>query len=325
MRAKYLVTGGTGFLGSALVRRLVHEGRSVRVLDNNWRGSSSRLADISQHIELVEGDIRDAEIVRRAVAGVDSVCHLASVNGTRYFYTHPDLVLDVGVRGIVNVVEACVQSEVPELVIASSSEVYQTPPRVPTDEKVPLVIPDPRNPRYSYATTKILNEVMALNYGQRHFERTLIFRPHNVYGPGMGWEHVIPEFTLRMVDLEQQRDPVMFPIQGSGSETRAFVYVDDFIDGLMCVLDRGEHLETYNIGTSEEVGIAELARMIGRCFGREIHIVPGAPAEGGTARRVADISKLRALGYDPTWPLRDGLPRVVQWYRAHSSERARAA
>src|SRR5437764_891553 len=120
MRSKYLVTGGTGFIGSSLVRRLVHDGRQVRVLDNNWRGRSARLADLENDIEFIEGDIRDAEAVKRAAVGVDSVCHLASVNGTRYFYSDPDLVLDVGVRGIVNIVEACLKASVPELVVASS-------------------------------------------------------------------------------------------------------------------------------------------------------------------------------------------------------------
>jgi nucleoside-diphosphate-sugar epimerase len=325
MRSKYLVTGGTGFLGSALVRRLVQNGCQVRVFDNDWRGRSSRLADLQHQIEFVEGDIRDADAVVRAVEGIESVCHLASVNGTRYFYTDPDLVLDVGVRGIVNIVDACKRADVPELVVASSSEVYHLPPRVPTDEDVPLVVPDPRNPRYSYATTKLLNEVMLFSYGRRYFERAIVFRPHNVYGPDMGWEHVIPEFALRMVDLPAQPDPVAFPIQGTGRETRAFVYIDDFIDGLLLVLDKGQHLETYHIGTTEELAIADVARAVARQFDREIRVVPGEAAEGGTSRRCPDIGKLRALGYKPRYTLDDGLPSVVTWYRDHAAERVRVA
>ena len=84
------------------------------------------------------------------------------------------------------------------LVLASSSEVYQTPPQVPTDESAPLVVPDPLNPRYSYGGGKIISELMAINYGRKYFERVLIFRPHNVYGPDMGFEHVIPQFALRL-------------------------------------------------------------------------------------------------------------------------------
>ncbi|MBZ0309503.1 MAG: SDR family NAD(P)-dependent oxidoreductase, partial [Anaerolineae bacterium] len=184
----YLVTGGTGFLGAALVRRLVQEGHSVRVLDNNSRGAVRKLGDAANHVEMVEGDIRDADTVSRAVQGVESVCHLAFINGTEFFYSKPELVLDVGVKGIVNVIDACREHGVGEFIVASSSEVYHHPPVIPTPEDVPLVIPDPHNPRYSYASGKLISEIMAINYGRKFFERVIIFRPHNVYGPDMGYE-----------------------------------------------------------------------------------------------------------------------------------------
>ncbi len=285
MSAKsYLVTGGTGFIGSALVRRLVQEGYRVRVLDNQSRGATSRLADVADDIEFIAADIRDPESVEKAVHGVDSVCHLAFVNGTEFFYSKPDLVLDVGVKGMVNVLDACIKNGIGELVLASSSEVYQTPPTIPTDETAPLSIPDPLNPRYSYGAGKIISEIMAINYGRKHFERVLIFRPHNVFGPDMGWEHVVPQLVLRMKAQcqESAADPLPFTIQGTGEETRAFVFIDDFIDGLMLVLKQGEHLGIYHIGTMEEVTIADVTHQIGRYFGRQINIVPGALAKGGT-------------------------------------------
>ena len=312
---KYLVTGGCGFIGSALVRRLVREGHQVRVLDNQSRGLATRLTEVAEDCELIAADIRDAQAVQQAAQGVDSVCHLAFVNGTEFFYTKPDLVLDIGVKGMVNVIEACLQHDIGELVLASSSEVYQTPPAVPTDETVPLSIPDPWNPRYSYGAGKIISEIMALNYGKHHFERILIFRPHNVYGPDMGWEHVIPQFILRMKALCQDAtDPVPFPIQGTGKETRAFVFIDDFIDGLLLMLERGEHLGIYHIGTMEEVTIAEVAHLIGNYFGKSIEIVPGDLAPGGTPRRCPEIKKLVALGYQPKYSLREGIPIIAKWY-----------
>lgn len=314
---KYLVTGGTGFIGSALVRRLVQAGHPVRVLDNDSRGSYQRLADVKDDIELVAADIRDAEAVAKATQGIDSVCHLAFVNGTEFFYSKPELVLDIGVKGMVNVLDACIQHQVGELILASSSEVYQTPPLVPTDETVPLSIPDPLNPRYSYAAGKIISEMMALNYGRKYFERVLIFRPHNVYGPDMGWEHVIPQFVLRMKALCQTQtthETIKFPIQGTGQETRAFVFIEDFIDGLMLMLERGEHLNIYHIGTMEEVTIAEVARLVGHYFGKSVEIIPGQAATGGTPRRCPDIRKLAALGYQPKYALRDGLPFIAKWY-----------
>ena len=133
-----------------------------------------------------------------AARGVDSILHLAYVNGTEFFYSKPALVLDVGVRGMINVLDACRRHGIRELVLASSSEVYQTPPSIPTPENVPLSVPDPLNPRYSYGGGKIICELMAINYGRQDFDRVLIFRPHNVYGPDMGWEHVLPQFALRL-------------------------------------------------------------------------------------------------------------------------------
>ena len=129
-----LVTGGSGFIGSALVKALVKEGHAVRVLDDNSRGAPRRLREVEGDIEFIGGDIRDAAVVARAVRGVDEVHHLAFVNGTEFFYSAPELVLDVGVKGMINVIDACRSEGVGKLILASSSEVYQTPPHVPTDE-----------------------------------------------------------------------------------------------------------------------------------------------------------------------------------------------
>lgn len=313
-----LVTGGSGFLGSALVRALVASGARVRSLDNESRGSRSRLAGVAADVELVTGDIRDAEVVARAVEGVDAVYHLAYVNGTEFFYEKPDLVLDVAVKGMMNVLDACIRHEVRDLVLASSSEVYQHPPRIPTDEAVPLVVPDPLNPRYSYGGGKLICELLAINYGRKHFDRVTIFRPHNVYGPDMGWEHVIPQLVRRAKAAAERTDgPVEFPIQGTGEETRSFIYIDDFTDGLMRVIREGSHLEIYHIGTQDEVSIAELAREIGRAIGRELVIVPGPLQPGSVARRCPDISKLRGLGFAPSVSLREGLAPTVEWYTTH--------
>ncbi|MCA1565447.1 MAG: NAD-dependent epimerase/dehydratase family protein [Acidobacteria bacterium] len=314
----YLVTGGLGFLGAPLVRALLKAGNEVRILDDSSRGSVGRLGDAHRDVEIIQGDIRDAEIVRRSVSGVDAVCHLAYVNGTEFFYSKPAHVLDVGVRGMLNVLDACIGEGVGELILASSSEVYQSPPSIPTDERVPLSVPDPLNPRYSYGGGKIISELMALNYGRQYFERVLVYRPHNVYGPSMGREHVIPQFIARLRQLMGKGDAeIPFPIQGTGDQTRSFVYVDDFIAGLMLIIEKGQHLDIYNVGTLEEVEISDLAHRVADYLGVRIRIEPGRPAEGGALRRCPDISKLQALGYEPKHTLNDGLPPTIDWYVAN--------
>lgn len=318
---QYLVTGGSGFLGSALVRGLLSQGHKIRVLDDNSRGRMRRLEGVVDDIDFREGDIRDPGTVARAIAGVDCVCHLAFVNGTRFFYEKPELVLEVGVKGMMNVLDGCREHGVRDLVVASSSEVYQTPPAIPTDETVPLSVPDPLNPRYSYGGGKIISELLTLNYGRRHFDRAVIFRPHNVYGPDMGGEHVLPQFVLRMKRLaEAAEGPIRFPIQGSGEETRAFIYVDDFTDGLLRVIEHGEHLGIYHIGTDEEISIRAAATEVANWLKRDILIEPGQAAAGGTPRRCPDITRLRALGFEPAVPFREGVAKLAEWYAAHADE-----
>src|SRR5437016_3472964 len=140
-----LVTGGSGFIGSALVKALVKQGHAVRILDDNSRGTARRLKEVKGDVAFIGGDVRNAAVVARAVRGVDEVHHLAFVNGTEFFYSAPELVLDVGVKGMINVIDACRASNVRRLVLASSSEVYQSPPKMPTDESAPLTVPDPTN------------------------------------------------------------------------------------------------------------------------------------------------------------------------------------
>jgi nucleoside-diphosphate-sugar epimerase len=314
--SRILVTGGSGFIGSGLVKALVRAGHTVRVLDDNSRGAPRRLKDVEKDIEFIAGDVRDSEAVAQAAQGMDEVHHLAFVNGTEFFYSKPELVLDVGVRGMVNVVDACRKHNVGTLVLASSSEVYQTPPHIPTAEDAPLVVPDVMNPRYSYGAGKLISEVMAVNYGRKFFERVLIFRPHNVYGPDMGFEHVIPQFALRLKKLAaaQASGPMRFDIQGTGEETRSFCFIDDLVAGVMVMREKGEHLGIYHIGTMEEVTIADLARHMAKLAGRAIDVVAGPLQVGGTPRRCPDISKLAGLGYKPAVPLDRGLKTTLDWY-----------
>ena len=317
-----LVTGGSGFLGSALAKRLADAGVRVRVLDDGSRGHPRRLSGYESRIEIVTGDVRDAAAVRRACEGMEAVWHLAYINGTEFFYSMPETVLEVGVKGTLNAIEGARAAGTRHFILASSSEVYQSPARVPTDETAALIVPDPFNPRFSYGGGKIISELLAIHMGKKAFGRTVIFRPHNVYGPDMGWEHVVPQFGLRMKGLAAgSGGTVRFPIQGDGRQTRAFIYIDDFTDGLMILAEKAENQQLYHVGTMDEISIADVAREVGRWYGRDVELVPGESPAGGTPRRCPDTGKIAALGFRPKADFRTGLAKTLEWYDKNAALR----
>lgn len=280
MRA--LVTGSDGFIGRHLVRRLIADGHQVVPYDI-CRGQ----------------DVRDTEALTYDMDGCEAVFHLAAINsGTRAFYDRPLDVLSVGAEGALSLIRAAQAASVPDLVVASSAEVYGEPLTVPTPETEPLKISDPSNPRFSYAVSKALSEVASLNASG--FRKVRVFRPHNVYGPGQGRGHVIPDF----IAMDEDRR-CGSRIQGDGLETRAFCHVFDIVDGVMIMYERGE-TGVYHIGNDQETTIGDLARMI---FTQPIYT--GPPMRGSPRRRCPDISKMRALGYEPKVSLRQGVRGLI--------------
>lgn len=322
MARRIVVTGGGGFIGAYLVKRLVRDGWNVAVVDNMVRGDAARFAEVADDVELFSCDVRDQDALEKAFSGAEVLMHLAAINGTENFYNQPELVLDIGLRGALAVVNAGRAVGVPDLVVASTAEVYQTPAIVPTPETIPLMLPDSLNPRYSYGGSKIVTELIAFNYAREHFRKVQVFRPHNVFGPDMGWKHVEPQFIMRALAAQElhPEGPAPFDIQGDGTETRSFCYVDDVVAGILMMYEKGGHREIYHIGSDEELAISELAMRIARIVGVELEIRTGAPAPGGPPRRCPDISKMRALGWSPGVGLDEGLQRTVAWYREHRSD-----
>lgn len=307
-RKKFLVTGGTGFIGSNICRLLIKKGHKVLVFDNNQRGAFEKIKDLKSKIHFINADIRNRDKVFNAIKKSDAVIHLAYVNGTKFFYTKPDLVLDIAVKGLINVIDGCIKFKVKELYLASSSEVYQTPNKLPTDEKEMLKIPDIFNPRYSYGGGKILTELMGINYGKKFFKKLIIFRPHNVYGKNMGNEHVIPEFIARLSKIKNRE----FKIQGSGLEIRSFIHINDFINAFDLIIQKGKHLEIYNIGTQEKCKIKNLAYMIAKILKKKIEIKKGLLKQGSTKIRIPDIFKIKKLGFKQKISLKEGLVNIIK-------------
>lgn len=297
---KILVTGGTGFIGSAISNYFSKKGYKITILDNNSRGKLRRI-NKNNNIKFIKGDITKYKDVYNALKGQDCIFHLAAINGTRFFYEKPDKVLDVSCKGIINIIDAAKSFKIKNIFLASSSEVYHSPIKIPTDENEPIKIPDVFNPRFSYAGGKILTELIGIN-NAKFFKKMIIFRPHNVYGIDMGNEHVIPELIFKVKNAKKSIN-----IKGSGQQTRSFIYIDDFLDAFNLIFKKGKNLNIYNIGTKEQIKILDLAKVIIKTSNKKLKIKKGKIANGGTEKRTPNISKIQKLGFKQKFNIKKGI------------------
>lgn len=309
---RVLVTGGLGFIGSSAVKNLLKQGYKVRVLDNLKRGKKNRLSKYKKDFEFINGDVRDFDTVNKCLKNIDSIYHFAFINGTKFFYNIPFEILEVGIKGIMNIIDASKKKNINHLVLASSSEVYQRANIIPTPENIEFKVPDVNNPRFSYGGGKIISELVAVNAFPKYFNKLTIFRPHNVYGPNMGNDHVIPELINKIKNLKNKKE---LTIQGTGNETRSFIYIDDFIRSLDLCVKYTKKKEIFNLGTSDEIKIIDLSKKILKITNRRnIKIKKTSKLFGSTERRCPDITKIEMLGFKPETSLDDGLKKMVDWY-----------
>ena len=302
-----LVTGGSGFIGSAITNHLLRNTKNkVTVFDDFSRGNKNRLIK-SKRLKLIKGNICDYSKVLKACKNINIVIHLAAINGTKFFYEKPCEVLSVSSKGIINIIDACIQKKIKTIYLASSSEVYHKPKKIPTDESETLKIPDIFNPRYSYACGKILTEIYGINFGKKYFKKLVIFRPHNVYGNDMGNEHVIPELINKALLSKNGK----IKIKGTGNEKRSFIYIEDFLKAFDLIFNKGKHLQIYNIGTTEIVKIKELVKKIIKISKKKLKITHTKLAKGGTVIRCPNINKIKKLGFKKKYNLTQGISKII--------------
>ena len=314
----YLVTGGAGFIGSAITKRLIHKGNLVTVLDDFSRSDIGKLEKVNQGINFINADICDTKKILKVFKdnNFSGVVHLAYINGTENFYTRPEEVLKVAISGIQNVIEGIRSAKIEEFYLASSSEVYQSPKVFPTPEDIELVVPDPSNPRYSYGLGKILQEFMALNF-LKEVEKLIIFRPHNIYGPDMGFGHVVPELFLKIRESTEG----FVELKGNGKQQRSFCYIEDFIQAFEILTDVKTPSGIYNVGSYFETEIIEIAKAIAQLYNRKLEFRTSLPPLGETSRRVPDLSKLSKMGYVPKYSIKKGLELYQMWFESEGKNK----
>lgn len=314
MSAHHLLTGGAGFIGSHLTRRLFERGDRVTVLDdfNDYYDPARKRANVAPFTQrddyrLVEGDIRDTELVDSLFAdgGFDSVIHLAARAGVRPSLRQPILYEDVNCIGTLRLLEAARHHGPRTFVFGSSSSVYGINRKVPfaEDDRVDL-------PISPYATTKRTGELLCFNYHHLYDLKVSCLRFFTVYGPAQRPEMAIHKFT----DLLARDEPI--PLYGDGGSRRDYTYIDDIVDGIEAALDLAPDFEIFNLGGAETTALSDLVRWLAEelAVTPRIEYLPDQP--GDVPITYADVSKAaRMLGYSPKVPIREGLKRFVEWYR----------
>jgi nucleoside-diphosphate-sugar epimerase len=310
---KVLLLGGAGFIGLHLARRLRADGHAVTVVDDFSRGRrDDELTELD--VDVRSADLTDPASYAAIEPGWDQVYMLAAVVGVRNVESDPARVIRVNTLALMHLLDWLRPGD--RLFFASTSEAYAggvttglVP--VPTAENVPLVIEDVASPRYTYAISKTLGEAAVIHTARAKGFEAVIGRFHNVYGPRMGADHVIPELSLRAARGE---DP--FRLYGA-DQSRAFCYVDDAVEAVVRLMAEPRATgRIVHIGNDAETNIGDLAKLVLRIAGVSpaIDDVP-APA-GSVARRCPDLTLLRELtGYEPRVALEEGVRRTYAWYQ----------
>jgi nucleoside-diphosphate-sugar epimerase len=311
----FLVTGGAGFIGSHLAEELVRRGERVRVVDNFTTGRRRNLAHLPG-LDLLEGDLADLEVARRAVDGVDIVLHQAAIPSVPRSVTDPVASNRANIDATLSLLVAARDARVKRVVYAGSSSVYGDTPTLPKHEEM---VPSPLSP---YALQKLVGEQYARMFTSLYGLETVTVRYFNVFGPRQDpaspYSGVISLFIGALAEGRAPR------IYGDGEQTRDFTYIANVVNGVLRACQANVSGLVINVATGRRTSLNQLFRAIRELSGASVEPVYAAPRPGDVRDSQADISRARMLlGYEPEVPLQEGLRRTLEWYRAQRAEPAR--
>jgi len=311
---RVLVTGGAGFIGSHLVDALLAGEHDVTALDNfdpyysrDQKLANVRAATENRRYRLVEGDIRDVDVVQRVFEETKpgAVFHIAARAGVRPSLEHPHVYVDVNIHGTLNILDAARACGSPRLLVASTSSVYGSETEVPFREDAALLsIVSP------YAASKLGMEAMCHTYASVYGLRILVFRLFTVYGPRQRPDMAIHRFTKRILAGEA------IELYGARDTYRDYTYVSDIVAGFVAGLGVDDiDWGVFNLGGGRPTYLRDLVAEIEKATGKSAVVREAPQADGDVPRTLADISRARALlGYEPATTVQDGVPRFVEWY-----------
>ena len=311
-----LVTGGAGFIGSHLVGGLLKEDIKVRVLDNFSTGHLENLAGVKSDIELVRGDVREFQVVRGAMRGIDVAFHEAALCSVARSVDDPQTSNAVNVDGTLNVLCAARDEGVKRLVFAASSSVYGNNPALPKQE---TQTPAPASP---YAVTKYTGELYCRVFWQVYKLETICLRYFNVFGPRQmpdsQYAAVIPKFISALLKNEA---PVIY---GDGQQTRDFSYIDNVVAAnLLAMRAEAGFGESFNIACGQRTSLVQLVDTLRKLTKADVQPVYKEPRAGDVLHSFADFTKANSiLKYSPNTSLAAGLERTVEWARSYKGVRS---
>jgi len=296
----FLITGGAGFVGSHLAKKLVLEGNQVTILDDLNTGKMSNLEEIKEKINFIQGDIRDVNLLKKICKDKDGIFHQAARASVQESFDKPEEYYDVNVKGTENVFSVANEYGI-KVVYASSSSVYGNPKELPIKEN------SPKNPINPYAQTKLDKEKMAIKYADKGL-KVIGLRYLNIFGEGQSKEYagVIKLFLER---IQQKLPP---KINGDGMQSRDFVYVGDVVTANILSMKSDVDHTFFNVGTGTKISILEIAKIMIKFSGLNLEPIFGPPLKGDVKITLADISHIQnKLDWKPTIFLEEWLKRKI--------------